>query len=180
VARDRRQIAAVALTAILVGAVAACRYEFPRYRNLTGGMEPTLAQGEVIVFRRSTDVIRADIIAFRYPPKPDTTFIKRVIGLPGELVEIKDKSVFVNGKAVEEIYAWRQDATIYPRNSKLPEPYRSRDQFGPLKVPPDQYFVLGDNRDRSSDSRYWGCVPRKNIVGKLFMIASAKRGIWRP
>jgi signal peptidase I len=180
VARDRRQIAAIAITAILVGAVAACRYEFPRYTNLTGGMEPTLAQGETIVFRRGTNVIRADIIAFRYPLEPNTTFVKRIVGLPGEVIEIKDKRVLVNGNAVDEIYAWRQDATVYPKDAKLPEPYRSRDQFGPLKVPPDQYFVLGDNRDRSSDSRYWGCVPRKNVVGKLFMIASPKRGIWRP
>src|SRR5438105_14664598 len=122
------------------------------------------------------DPKRGDIIVFRYPLQPDTDFVKRVIGLTGETVEIRDKKVSVNGKALNEPYVIHEDSTVYPLQPALPEPYRSRDQFGPFKVPDGQYFAMGDNRDRSSDSRYWGTVPRTMIKGRAFMVYWSFRG----
>src|SRR5256885_1432689 len=113
---------------------------------------------------------RGDIIVFRYPLQPDTDFVKRVIGMPGDTLEIRDKKISVNGKPLDEPYVIHEDSTIYPLQPALPEPYRSRDQFGPYTVPAGQYFAMGDNRDRSSDSRYWGTVPRGMIKGRAFMV----------
>ena len=116
------------------------------------------------------DIHRGDIIVFRYPLDPDTDFVKRVIGLPGDTVTIDDKVVSINGKPLVEPYVVHDDPQIYPNQPALPEPYRSRDHFGPVVVPQGQYFAMGDNRDRSSDSRYWGTVPRSLIKGRAFMV----------
>ena len=116
------------------------------------------------------DLRRGDIIVFRYPLQPDTDFVKRVIGMPGDTIEIRDKKVSINGKQLDEPYVIHEDSTTYPLQPALPEPYRSRDQFGPYTVPGGQYFAMGDNRDRSSDSRYWGTVPRSMIKGRAFMV----------
>src|SRR5437667_4915696 len=113
---------------------------------------------------------RGDIIVFRYPLQPDTDFVKRVIGMPGDTLEVRDKKISVNGKQLDEPYVIHEDSTIYPLQPALPEPYRSRDQFGPYTVPPGQYFAMGDNRDRSGDSRYWGTGPRGMIKGRAFMV----------
>lgn len=102
-------------------------------------------------------VQRLDIVAFRFPPDPSQTFVKRVIGLPGEVVEIRHGQVFIDGRKLEEPYLVREN-------------HRLRDNFGPVQVPPDHYFVLGDNRDNSADSRYWGFVPRANVVGTPSLI----------
>lgn len=96
---------------------------------------------------------RGDIIVFEYPIEPDRDFIKRVIGLPGDWVEIRQGVVFVNGE-------------------RIPEPYiknRATYDYGPEQVPPDNYFVLGDNRPNSSDSHVWGFVPADNIIGKAWV-----------
>lgn len=98
---------------------------------------------------------RGDIVVFWYPDDPDKSYVKRVIGLPGEVVEIRAGKVFVDGRALTEPYL---DAE---HNQSLPtQP--------PKKVDPHHYFVMGDNRDNSSDSRYWGLVPEKYIYGKAF------------
>src|SRR5687767_1992634 len=98
---------------------------------------------------------RGDIVVFWYPDDPDKSYVKRVIGLPGEVVEIRAGKVFVDGRAITEPYL---DAE---HNQSLPtQP--------PKKVDPHYYFVMGDNRDNSSDSRYWGLVPEKYIYGKAF------------
>jgi len=119
---------------------------------------------------------RGDIIVFRYPLQPDTDFVKRVIGLPGDIIEIHDKRVFINGRQLDEPYVIHDDPQVYPRNDALPEPFRSRDKFKASPVPADHYFAMGDNRDRSSDSRYWGTVPRSMITGRPFMIYWSFRG----
>lgn len=116
------------------------------------------------------EIRRGDIIVFRYPLQPDTDFVKRVIGMPGDELEIHDKKVFVNGKPLDEPYVIHEDPQVYPDQPALPEPYRSRDQFRPYKVGPDSFFAMGDNRDKSSDSRYWGTVPRSMIKGRAFMV----------
>jgi signal peptidase I len=179
-AGDRRQIVAISIAAMVPLLAGTCYFAFPRYRNASGGMEPTLYMGDVVFVRRGNTAARGDLTAFHYPLQPKVIFLKRVIAVGGDLVEIRDKQVILNGMKIEEPYAQHVDATIFPPNPALPEPYRSRDQFGPVKVPPDAYFMMGDNRDRSSDSRYWGFVPRKLLVGKVSAVISAKRGLWSP
>src|SRR5436309_11246886 len=151
----------------------------------TGSIEDNLKVGDHIIVNKFIygpasdawkrilplrDIRRGDIIVFRYPLQPDTDFVKRVIGMPNDVVEIRDKKVSVNGKQLDEPYVIHEDATVYPLQPALPEPYRSRDQFGPYTVPAGQYFAMGDNRDRSSDSRYWGTVPRGMIKDRAFMV----------
>lgn len=128
---------------------------------------------EVLPFRR---IERGDIVVFRFPHDPKVDFVKRVVGLPGEQVHIRDKRVYVNGRVLPEPYTVHEDSRIYGEGADLPQPWRSRDQFGPYRVPEEKYFVMGDNRDRSNDSRYWGPVPRQLIKGRAFMIYWSFRG----
>jgi signal peptidase I len=103
---------------------------------------------------------RGDIIAFRPPPKAgmSTPFVKRVIGVPGDSIEVRTRDVYLNGKITEEPYKIH----IFPSSAG--------DNFGPVTVPPDQFFVMGDNRDNSNDSRFWGFVDRDSIIGKPLFV----------
>ena len=105
-----------------------------------------------------------DIIVFRYPENPKLDFIKRVVGVEGDIIEVRNKKLYVNDKLVEQEYAIHTDPHI------IPAVYNKRDNFGPVTVPPDSLFVMGDNRDNSKDSRFWGFVNLKAIKGKAFMI----------
>jgi len=146
------------------------------YRNVTGSMDPTLPIGDQLIAVRTGSVNRGDIVAFEYPLHREVIFAKRVVGIAGDTVEIRTKRLFVNGEAVAEPYAVHLDPAVYPAMGTFPEPFRSRDNFGPVQVPPGAYFVLGDNRDQSSDSRYWGFVPRENIDGRVIFLFSWSRG----
>ncbi len=160
-------------------------FVFQAFKIPTGSMEDNLKVGDHIIVNKFIygpvpdawkrllplrDIKRGDIIVFRYPIQPDTDFVKRVIGLPGDVVEIRNKVVLINGKALDEPYVVHVDSTVFPGISALPEQYRLRDQLAPFLVPPAHYFAMGDNRDRSSDSRYWGTVPRGHIKGRAFMV----------
>src|SRR3989442_6378613 len=116
------------------------------------------------------DIKRRDVIVFKYPEEPDRDFIKRVIGLPGETVEVRDKKVYINGAPLDEPYVH----FLQPPsgNSELHEvtSFDVRESYKPVTVPPNQYFVMGDNRDNSQDSRYWGFLPRDYIKGKALVI----------
>jgi len=111
-------------------------------------------------------VRRGDVLVFRYPEDPRRDFIKRVVALPGETVEIRDKRVSVDGRSLVEPYAFHSDDAVWPDDPSIEETHRRRDQMPPLRVPEGAYFVLGDNRDDSSDSRYWGPVPAGNVLGR--------------
>jgi signal peptidase I len=111
---------------------------------------------------------RGDIAVFRYPSNPAIDYVKRVIGLPGETLEIRDKVVYVDGKALGEPYVVHVDPLVIPDKPMLSR--HVRDQFGPLVIPDGQYFMMGDNRDESSDSRYWGTVSSGLIKGRAFMV----------
>ena len=113
---------------------------------------------------RFQDPRRGDVIVFVYPVDQSKDFIKRVIGEPGDTVEVKHKQVFINGEKVED--PWGQFVEGPGERSGL----KPRDNFGPVTVPPDQVFVMGDNRDRSYDSRFWGFVPLDDVRGKAFVI----------
>lgn len=142
------------------------------YKIPTGSMEGNLLIGDHLLVNKfvfgqnggllgallpARPVRRGDIFVFKYPLDPTQAFVKRVIGLPGDEIEIVGHTVLANGKALQEPYAH----FIYGSDNG---------RFGPLKVPEDSFFALGDNRDNSSDSRYWGFVPRDLIMGRAFLI----------
>jgi signal peptidase I len=111
-----------------------------------------------------TNPQRGDIVVFKYPEDPDRDFIKRVIAVEGDTIEGRNKKVFINGKPIEEPYIQHTDSAV--RQIGV-EP---RDNFGPYIVPKDKMFVMGDNRDQSYDSRYWGYVDKTELRGKAFII----------
>jgi len=113
---------------------------------------------------------RRDIIVFKYPEEPDRDFIKRVIGLPGETVEVRDKKVYINGTALDEPYVHFLAPPSGPSELHEVTSFDVRERFGPVTVPADQYFMMGDNRDNSADSRYWGFLRRDHIKGKALVI----------
>jgi signal peptidase I len=115
-------------------------------------------------------ISRGDIVAFKSPENPKIPFIKRVIGLPDETLEIRDKTVYINGVELKESYKRFIDPNVYERGSGIPSDYVVRDNYGPIRIPSDCYFMMGDNRDNSNDSRYWGVVNGKNIIGKPLFI----------
>ena len=165
------------------------------YVSPSGSMEQTLLPGDyVLVDRVSTtgpaaelltageSVRRGDVILFRYPPDPAQVYIKRVIGIPGDRVRIVEKQVYLNGTPVDEPYAVHRDAAsdsyrdFFPA---LPPASVTREgramlashvENAEIVVPPGMYFTLGDNRDYSLDSRYWGFVPREAVIGKPLLI----------
>jgi signal peptidase I len=110
---------------------------------------------------------RGDIIVFKYPEDPERDFIKRVIGLPGETVELRNKKVHINGKPLDEPYV---QYLFTPSDDEGPFDYDVRMTYGPVTVPADHYFMMGDNRDNSQDSRYWGFLPREYIKGKALFV----------
>jgi len=113
---------------------------------------------------------RGDVIVFKYPEEPDSDFIKRVIGLPGESVEVREKKVYVNGTALDEPYAHYLLPVSTASEFHEVTSFDVRERYGPVTVPANEYFVMGDNRDNSQDSRYWGFLPRDYVKGKALVI----------
>src|SRR5689334_1901670 len=111
---------------------------------------------------------RGDIIVFKYPQDEKRDFIKRIIGTPGDTVQVRGDQVFVNGKALVEPYTRKTDAPLADRSHSTYCGYAYACE--PTVVPADSYFVMGDNRNNSQDSRYWGFVRREKIKGKAFLI----------
>lgn len=163
----------------------------------TGSMEDTLLIGDHLLVDKLAyappgpiskyvlpyeDVKRGDIIVFRYPVDIKQTFVKRCIGVPGDRLRVEKKQVILNGKAINEPYkyhkteyfdSYRDNFPSEP-NVRLYEPAQKMLEEnvvnGEVVVPPGHYFAMGDNRDSSLDSRYWGFVPRDNIIGKPLII----------
>jgi signal peptidase I len=145
----------------------------------SGSMEDTLLVGDHLLVNKFIygpmvpfvdkrlfkirDPQRGDVIVFEYPEDPSKDFIKRVIGLPGDVVQGVDKKVYVNGK----LYANPHE--IHKEKDIIPKEQNPRDTFGPVRVPENSYFVMGDNRDRSYDSRFWGFVKKDKIKGLAFI-----------
>ena len=128
---------------------------------------------------------RGDVVVFRFPLDPSIPFIKRVLGLPGDEILYKNKKLFINGRGVKysekETFLGKKSSRQYTGAQKMIETHsegshmilvrpESVSSEGSFKVPEGHYFVLGDNRDNSRDSRFWGFVPEENLVGKAFMI----------
>ncbi len=110
---------------------------------------------------------RGDVVVFKYPDEPERDFIKRVIGLPGETLELRSKKVYINGQALDEPYVHFLEPAS---DAQEVTSFDVRERYGPVRVPEGQYFVMGDNRDNSQDSRYWGFLPRHYIKGRALMI----------
>jgi signal peptidase I len=146
----------------------------------SGSMEPTLLIGDHLLVNKFIYGIknpftgetwipiekpqRRDIIVFKYPVNPDQDFIKRVIGVEGDTIEMMDKNLLVNGKPFIVKNAVYRDPNIFPRD------VQPRDNFGPITVPKDSLFVMGDNRDNSYDSRFWKFVKLNEVKGKAFIL----------
>ena len=147
----------------------------------SGSMIPTLLVGDHLLVSRFSYGIRnpvtgtlwidtggrpkrGDIIVFRYPVNPSQDFIKRIIGLPGDTIEIVDKKVYINGEPYKDEHAVFYDPRIIPGN------IQPRDNFGPVTVPEGKLFVMGDNRDNSYDSRFWKFVDMKAVKGRAFIL----------
>ena len=150
------------------------------YKIPSGSMKPTLLIGDHILVSkfnygirlplvRSTLIPvgtpkRGDIVVFIYPEDRSKDFIKRLIGLPGDRIEIRNKNIFLNG------LPWSDTRGVYVDTLIIPGSVQPRDNFGPVTVPEGSLFVMGDNRDESYDSRFWGFVPMKDVLGKALII----------
>ena len=109
---------------------------------------------------------RGDIIVFKYPEEPERDFIKRVIGLPGETLELRKKRVYINEKLLDEPYVH----FLVPPDDETGGDFDVRVRYGPVTVPAGHYFMMGDNRDNSQDSRYWGFLPQEYIKGRALFV----------
>ena len=138
------------------------------YKIPSGTMKKTLQIGDHIIADKFTykfsDPMRGDIVIFPFPEDPSKDFIKRIVALGGETIEIVDKKVRINGNILQEPYAIHTDPHLIPKG------VHPRDYFGPIIVPDDSLFVMGDNRDHSYDSRFWGFVKKASIKGKAISI----------
>lgn len=150
------------------------------YKIPSGSMKPTLQIGDHILVSkfnygiklpliRSTLIPfgapeRGDIVVFIYPEDRSKDFIKRLIALPGDTVEIRDKKILVNGLPYQDGHG------VYTDRMIIPGSVQPRDNFGPVKVPENSFFVMGDNRDESYDSRFWGMVNQRDVLGKALII----------
>ncbi len=170
-------IIVAALIALVVRSFVIQAYKIP-----SGSMEPTLLVGDHLLVNRMSYVVkmpftdnviattgkprRGDIIVFRYPEDPSKDYIKRVIATEGEKVEIKNRAIYINGKRIPDPWGhFRPDP-----GQRGFVPFVDKDNLSPVTVPKDSYFVMGDNRDNSLDSRYWGYVNKRHLVGKALII----------
>ena len=152
----------------------------------TGSMEPNLLIGDHLLVNKFNfaptvwpierallpigTIARGDVIVFKYPEEPERDFIKRVIGLPGETVELREKKVHIGGKPLDEPYVHFLQPPGAGGEFHEVTSFDVRERYGPVTVPPNHYFVMGDNRDNSQDSRYWGFLPRDYVKGKALVI----------
>ncbi len=174
-----REYAEAIITALLLALIIRA-FVIQAFKIPSGSMIPTLLVGDhilvtkfiygtkipfmdkkVLVFREPQ---RGDIVVFKFPKDRDRDFIKRVIGVGGDVVEGRDKTVYLNGKPLDEPYIQHTDNDVRSISMDV------RDNFGPVYVPKGKLFVMGDNRDQSFDSRYWGFVDLNDVKGKAFII----------
>ncbi len=170
-------IVVAALIALVVRSFVIQAYKIP-----SGSMEPTLLVGDHLLVNRMSYVVkmpftdtvllatgkpkRGDIIVFRYPEDPSKDYIKRVIATEGEKVEIRNKAIHINGKRIADPWGHYRPE----HGSRAFVPFVDKDNLDPVTVPKDSYFVMGDNRDNSLDSRYWGYVNKKHLVGRALIL----------
>ena len=167
----REYFESIAITAII--ALFATTFVIQAFKIPTGSMESTLLIGDHLLVNKFVyglnsgfigkllpyrEPQRGDIIVFKYPGQPEVAYVKRLMGLPGDTVEMKGHTVYINGEALEEDY------TQHIRQDSI------KAHYGPYHVPEGHYFGMGDNRDNSEDSRFWGTIPRDYMLGKPLVI----------
>ena len=159
-------------------------FVFQAFKIPTGSMENNLLIGDHLILNKFVhgvaggektllpmdDIHRGDVIVFKFPEDPSRDFIKRVIGLPGETLEVRQKKVYINGQPLEEPYVHYMAASGLPAEFREVTSGQVKDNYGPVTVPPNEYFMMGDNRDNSLDSRWWGFLKRDYIKGKALFI----------
>ena len=137
------------------------------FRIPSENMLPTLLVGDFLFVDRRASARtpgRGDVVVFRYPELPSRSYIKRVVAVGGDEVEVRDKTLYVNGQPREESFIQHIDPAVHPRE------FDPRDNFDPYTVPKGSYFVMGDNRDNSNDSRFWGPVDDSLMLGRVLGI----------
>jgi signal peptidase I len=179
--------------AVLVAAALALAFKgfvFQIYHVPSGSMEDTVLSGDYVLVNKFAygphggpwgrilpyrDPARGDVVVFRYPPDPGRDLVKRVVGLPGERLAVEAKRVVVDGRPVAEPYAVHRDPRTFAEDA--PFALRLRDRFGPVMIGERAFFALGDNRDESQDSRFWGAVPLSHLEGRVVAVLwSVKEG----
>ncbi len=169
--------------AILVAVVLALfirTFVVQAFKIPSGSMKPTLLVGDHILVNKFiygvklpflgttlipvTDPKRQDVVVFKFPEDPKKDFIKRVVGISGDIVEVRNKKVYLNDEPMVDTHGTYLDPHVIPGRA------RPRDNFGPVTVPAGALFVMGDNRDHSYDSRFWGFVDLSMVRGKAFII----------
>ena len=188
-------LALQALLSIIIVAIFILTFTVQPFRIPSASMVPTLLVGDFLLVDKQTadrdhlplapgKIHRGDVIVFHFPSSPSVHLVKRVIGLPGERLHMHDDQVFINGKPLSEPYAVYRPSEPdsfrdnFPRlTSTDPEidakwwmQLRHLEDHGDLRIPANNYFVLGDNRNNSEDSRYWGLVPASAIIGKPLLV----------
>ena len=174
-------IAIAVILALFVRTFAVQAFKIP-----TGSMENSLLIGDHLLVNKfvfaptefdfeamllpTRKVARGNVVVFKYPEDPSRDFIKRVIGLPGEVIELQNKDVYIDGNVLDERYTKFLELPLEDPSKKDQNNFDVRRQYGPVTIPANQYFVMGDNRDNSQDSRYWGFLPRKYIKGEAMLI----------
>jgi signal peptidase I len=185
-ARRPRELGEALLAAVLL-ALFVRTFVVQPFRIPSASMAPALLAGDQLLVNRFVygparwswelrwlplrEPRRGDVAVFRYPRDPRVPYVKRVLGLPGESVALRQLELAIDDRVLDERgYAHHADRARYPRSVLLDPFYRRRDNFGPAVVPEASYFVLGDNRDLSADSRYWGFVPRDYMLGRALVV----------
>lgn len=167
----REYFESIVITAII--ALFATTFAVQAFKIPTGSMETNLLIGDHLLVNKYVYGInsgfigkllpykaptRGDVIVFKYPKNPEVAYVKRLIGMPGDKIEMIGRTIYVNGQALKEDY------------TRYIDPESVYAHFGPYQVPESQYFAMGDNRDNSMDSRWWGFVPRDYLLGKALVI----------
>ena len=172
------------------------------YQVPTGSMERTILVGDHLLVNKFAfgprlpflakwlpyrDVRPGDIVVFKKPGddvNPGNVLVKRAVAKGGDTVQVRDKQLYVNGQAEQRSTIQHIDPETYPDSPAIPDMARRRDQFGPFTVAPNSFFGMGDNRDNSLDSRYWGAIPRNHIFGRPVVLywsyeAKPNSHVWR-
>ncbi len=177
---SRENIEAIVIAVVL--ALIIRSFVVQAFKIPSGSMEPTLLIGDHILVNKFIYGItipltektlfqfktpdRGDVIVFIYPEDPSTDFIKRVIGLAGDKIHIKNKQIYINDKPFQDEHGFYSDRNIIKKWGQGSK----RDNMGPITVPAHKLFVMGDNRDKSYDSRFWGFVDISKVKGKAFLV----------
>ena len=143
------------------------------YKIPAGSLLPTIMAGDWIVTLKvwsKENIKRRDLIVFPYPPEPSIDYIKRVVGLPGETLEIRKDLVFINGELIDEPYAYFEPKERSSMQAKGLTDATPVSRYGPIVIPEGKLFVMGDNRYNSADSRYWGFVESETVESKAWFV----------